>query len=92
MTEVKCVICGRMYEEEESKKDTYPKKCDFTDCCEEDTISKAQPVKINEFDMKFGSMILFMIKWVIASIPAMIILGILWFIFMSLFLGGLASF
>ena len=36
-----------------------------------------QPVKITDFDMPFGSMVSFMIKWVLASIPAMIILFII---------------
>ena len=38
---------------------------------------KTQPVKIVDFDMPFGSMVSFMIKWVLASIPAMIILSII---------------
>ena len=38
---------------------------------------KIQPVKITDFDMPFGSMVRFMIKWVLASIPAMIILFII---------------
>ena len=36
-----------------------------------------QPVKITDFDMPFGSMVSFMTKWVLASIPAMIILFII---------------
>ena len=39
--------------------------------------SKTQPVKIIDFDMPFSSMVTFMIKWVLASIPAMIILSII---------------
>ena len=38
---------------------------------------KTQPVKIIDFDMPFNSMVTFMIKWVLASIPAMIILSII---------------
>ena len=41
------------------------------------TPHKTQSVKIIDFDMPFGSMVTFMIKWVLASIPAMIILSII---------------
>ncbi len=34
-----------------------------------------QQVTVTDVDMKFGSMVWFMIKWAIASIPAMFILG-----------------
>jgi hypothetical protein len=34
-----------------------------------------QPVKITDIDMRFMSMVLFMVKWAIASIPAMLILA-----------------
>ena len=46
-------------------------------------------VDINSFDMPFGDMVIFMVKWALASIPAFIILfiifGILFLIFGSLF-------
>ncbi len=45
-------------------------------------------VKIIDIDMPFKSMVIFMIKWAVASIPAMIILGILGAIFGGIF-GGL---
>lgn len=34
----------------------------------------ASPVVIVDFNMSFGSMVVFMIKWALAAIPAMIIL------------------
>ena len=37
--------------------------------------------------MPFGSMIVFMIKWVLASIPAMIILFLIFFIGTAVFAG-----
>ena len=40
-----------------------------------------QTVKVSDFDMPFGSMVVFMVKWAIASIPAFLIL-----MFMSFFL------
>ena len=43
-------------------------------------MKKTQPVKIIDFDMPFGSMVSFMIKWVLASIPAMMILFTIGFI------------
>jgi len=45
-------------------------------------------VKIVDLEMPFGSMVLFMVKWVIAAIPAMIILAIL-LTFAATFLAGL---
>ena len=44
-----------------------------------------QTVKVSDFDMPFGSMIVFMVKWAIASIPAILILMVLFFIFGGFF-------
>ncbi len=48
-----------------------------------------QNVKISDINMSFKSMVIFMVKWAVASIPAMIILafagGILTAIFGGLF-------
>ena len=48
-------------------------------------INTAQKVRVIDFDMKFGSMVLFMIKWALASIPAFIILFILMTLLVSIF-------
>ena len=40
-----------------------------------------QTVKISDIDMPFLSMVVFMVKWAIASIPALLILMVLFFIF-----------
>lgn len=40
-------------------------------------MSQIQPVTVVDINMSFGSMVVFMIKWAIASIPALIILGIM---------------
>ena len=46
------------------------------------TVNKGtQTVKVSDFDMPFVSMIIFMVKWAIASIPAILILMVLFFIF-----------
>ena len=45
-----------------------------------------QTVKISDIDMPFGSMVIFMVKWAIAAIPALLILMVLFFIF-----GGLLA-
>jgi len=45
----------------------------------------SQEIKVTDFDMKFGSMVLFMIKWALASIPAFIILFILMTLLVSIF-------
>jgi len=48
-------------------------------------INTSQEIKVTDFDMKFGSMVLFMIKWALASIPAFIILFILMTLLVSIF-------
>ncbi len=53
-----------------------------------------EKVVINDIRMPFGSMVVFMVKWAIASIPAMIILfvicAVLFAVLGALF-GGLAG-
>jgi CHASE2 domain-containing sensor protein len=44
-------------------------------------------VIVTDIQMPFGSMIVFMIKWVLASIPAMIILFLIFFIGTAVFAG-----
>ena len=44
-----------------------------------------QKVKVIDFNMEFGSMVWFMIKWALASIPAFIILFILMTLLVSIF-------
>lgn len=39
---------------------------------------KPAPVRIVDIDMPFGSMVYFLVKWSLAAIPAMIILGAFW--------------
>lgn len=47
-------------------------------------------VTVTDVSMPFGSMVIFMIKWSLASIPAMIILFLMW-MFIAGILGGLLS-
>ena len=42
-------------------------------------------VHVKSFDMPFGDMVMFMVKWAIASIPAFIILAIIGAIFFAIF-------
>ena len=42
-------------------------------------------VDVNSFDMPFGDMVEFMVKWALASIPAFIILAIIGAIFVAIF-------
>lgn len=51
----------------------------------------ARPVVVVDIRMDFWSMVFFMVKWVIASIPAVIILFLI-MLFISAFFGGLARF
>lgn len=50
-----------------------------------------QRVVVTNFDMPFGSMVGFIIKWTLASIPAMMILGLLftgvWLVAFAIFAG-----
>ncbi len=45
-----------------------------------------QRVIVADFDMGFGSMVGFMVKWSIAAIPAAIILAIPFFVLVAIFL------
>ena len=51
---------------------------------------KEQDVAIKDFNMPFSSMVIFMVKWAIASIPAIIIIWILFMILISIFGSSLA--
>ena len=51
---------------------------------------KEQDVAIKDFNMPFSSMVIFMVKWAIASIPAIIIIWILVMVLISIFGGSLA--
>ena len=44
-------------------------------------------VRVTDINMPFLSMVIFMIKWAIASIPAMIILGIAGAVMAGIFVG-----
>ena len=47
--------------------------------------SYGRSVVIEDIDIPFGSMVLFMIKWSFASIPAAIVIGIFWWIVVTIF-------
>jgi hypothetical protein len=44
-------------------------------------MNQSQPVRVTDIDMSFGQMVWFMVKWAIASIPAAIVLGIIFTLF-----------
>lgn len=48
----------------------------------------AQPVVVVDLNMSFSSMVVFMIKWAIASIPAMIVLFLIGMVLFALFAGA----
>ena len=52
----------------------------------------SQEIIVKDINMSFGSMVVFMIKWCIAAIPAMIILGIIGGIIGGIFGGMFAMF
>ena len=49
-----------------------------------------QDVVVTDIKMPFGSMVVFMVKWVIASIPAFIILAIIFTVITAIF-GGIVG-
>ena len=51
-----------------------------------------QNVSIKDFNMPFSSMVIFMVKWSIASIPAIIIIWILFMLLISIFGSSLTIF
>lgn len=50
--------------------------------------SHSNRVVVTDFDMPFGSMVSFMIKWAIASIPAAIILAVLFSLLWGILVAG----
>lgn len=48
-------------------------------------------VVVTDIAMPFGSMVVFMVKWAIAAIPALLILGLLTSVLSFLLFGFLAS-
>lgn len=58
---------------------------------QEPLLKKKIEVVVTDFDMPFGSMVMFMIKWAIAAIPAFIVLAVLWFAVAATIMGGCAS-
>ena len=51
----------------------------------QEQIIEKNTVQVTNFDMPLGNMVLFMVKWAIASIPAFIILAIIVGIFFVIF-------
>ena len=51
-----------------------------------------QTVKVSDIDIPFESMVIFMVKWAIASIPAFLILMVLFAIFGGFFVGIISMF
>ena len=51
-----------------------------------------QTVKLSDIDIPFVSMVVFMVKWAIASIPAFLILMVLFAIFGGFFVGIISMF
>jgi hypothetical protein len=53
--------------------------------------TETSDVVVTDIKMPFGSMVVFMIKWTLAAIPALIILAILGFIASLVFMSGCAA-
>ena len=52
-----------------------------------DPLRESQSVIVTDIHMPFGSMVAFMVKWAIASIPAIIILSIVGLVISAVFYG-----
>lgn len=44
-------------------------------------------VVVTDIRMPFASMVIFMVKWAVAAIPAVFILGLLWWLLMAVLFG-----
>jgi hypothetical protein len=51
-------------------------------------MSEPQKVIVTDIKMSFGSMVIFMVKWVLASIPAFLILALIFAVLIGVF-GGM---
>ena len=49
-----------------------------------DSKSGSKKVVVTDIKMPFESMVIFMVKWAFASIPAVIILGLVWMLLVRL--------
>lgn len=56
-----------------------------------DEIEKKREVTVTDIQMPFGSMVFFMVKWAVASIPALIIIVLLGTVFWGVTIGFLSS-
>ncbi len=87
----KCKVCEKEYDNmlvdcphcKNLDKSTKENLSDKYDLVQDGKIFKN--VKVIDFDMTFSSMVGFMIKWALASIPALIILFMLWILLVSIF-------
>ncbi len=77
---MKCPNCGKISPDENSKCN-----CGYLF----PTIS-GSPVIVKDIEMKFFSMMWFMVKWTFAAIPAMIIIAII-VAFVMMLLGGVTT-
>ncbi len=86
MSAKKCNNCGEVvlpyYD-----KNTGAKKCPKCEAYIESSIKMPEEVVIKDIHMPFWSMVAFMVKWAIASIPALIILTLITIFFISMFSG-----
>lgn len=86
MAIIKCPACGLTNPPEAIRCD-----CGFNFKNGSPSHHHTNEVKIKDFDMPFGSMIVFMVKWAIAAIPAMIILAVIWTLGAALLSGVLSG-
>ena len=57
----------------------------------ETLMAERYEVVVKDIQMSLGSMVVFMVKWAIAAIPAFLILVALWFLASTFFVGVLSQ-
>ena len=73
------------YVAEAAKKHQLETKVEIKEHQKQQQRIEEKSVHVKSFDMPFGDMVMFMVKWAIASIPAFIILAIIGAIFFAIF-------
>jgi len=93
-TDVQCPNCGRFIQIPGSTQPPSPPpqpSAAAPTIRAQPTTSQPIQVVVTDIRMPFASMVTFMVKWAIAAIPAFIILGLCYLLFVLMFLGGCAA-
>ena len=81
-----CPSCGKEFRIQETNRPTAQGAVP-----QSDSSASIMTVVVTDIKIPFVSMIILMVKWAIAAIPAFIILAFIGFIFSAIFAGGCAA-